>query len=156
MTDETKVQPATDAEIEQMRDDYGHFGRPEPSTIRRDVLSLIARIESDRAKIEASERFVMPTSDRCVCPPEDHCEHFNDWPMHAPDGDPEGDPGDGLGVPGVCCECGALQPMPDERPHCPCYFATEGDPDTLNDAGYCCGCDATRITSDEGCAKEKV
>lgn len=75
----------------------------------------------------------------------EHCEHFLDWPMHAPDGMPSGDPGDGLGVQGVCCECGALHPMPTgDQPHCVCYDATEPSPELWNDPGYCCGCGAAQ------------
>lgn len=78
----------------------------------------------------------------------EHCKHFNNWPMHAPDGIPSGDPGDGLGVQGECCGCDTVQPMPEgEQPHCPCYYATERSSDLWGDPGYCCGCGAALSAS---------
>lgn len=38
----------------------------------------------------------------------DHCDHYQDWPL-ADGAEPSGDPGDGLGVQGICCGCGKAQ-----------------------------------------------
>lgn len=39
----------------------------------------------------------------------EHCHHYHDWPMAEGQEEPNGDPGDGLGVQGVCCDCGKEQ-----------------------------------------------
>jgi len=41
-----------------------------------------------------------------------HCQHFHDWPPEPDEegiAEPYGDPGDGLGAEGFCCDCGASQ-----------------------------------------------
>lgn len=45
----------------------------------------------------------------CTDRGEEHCEHYHDWPMAADQDEPSGDPGDGLGVQGYCCQCPAEQ-----------------------------------------------